>query len=98
MADDLAAYLYHCPLQVAGMRLKSVLQTLLPQYEKQREINEHQVATSESSVMMLISTGQAFAGGAGCAVRVSWVLTSYGTLSISHSALDALSWGRELCM
>ncbi len=45
------------------MRLKSVLQTLLPQYEKQREINEHQIATSESSVMMLISTGQAFAGG-----------------------------------
>ena len=52
------------------MRLKSVLQTLLPQYEKQREINEHQIATSESAVMMLISTGQAFAGGGSCEVAV----------------------------
>ena len=59
-----------CALQVAGMRLKSVLQTLLPQYERQREINEHQIATSESAVMMLISTGQAFAGGGSCEVAV----------------------------
>ena len=71
MADELAAHPCHCALQVAGMRLKSVLQTLLPQYEKQREINEHQIATSESSVMMLISTGQAFAGGANWEMPVS---------------------------
>ena len=70
VADELAAHLCHFALQVAGMRLKSVLQTLLPQYEKQREINEHQIATSESAVMMLISTGQAFAGGGSRAMPV----------------------------